>query len=268
MACAPEARREARRVKRLARSLGVAHRTLRWTAASQRPDCRRRRGMRATGCWPSAARDCGAPPCADRPHARRSGGDRPDPADPRQRRQRARRHGARSRRCPERRRRFAVRPLLGLRKARLIATLRKAGVAYADDPSNRDPRFTRVRFRAAMPMLEREGLTPSGWRCWRAGCGGPKLRWRPQSTRRWPSLRRCLGREHGPIAFPAEALRDCRPKSRCGCWAAPSPGPATRGRSNSASSKRFMPAWPLRQTPRGFDAPWPGRWCHAVGAAS
>ena len=51
-----------------------------------------------------------------------------------------------------------VRPLLDVRKARLIATLRKAGIAYADDPSNRDPRFTRARLRAAMPVLEREGL--------------------------------------------------------------------------------------------------------------
>ena len=40
-----------------------------------------------------------------------------------------------------------VRPLLEVPKARLLATLRKAGIAYADDPSNRDPRFTRVRLR-------------------------------------------------------------------------------------------------------------------------
>ncbi len=38
-----------------------------------------------------------------------------------------------------------VRPLLDIPKARLIATLRKARIAFADDPSNRDPRFTRVR---------------------------------------------------------------------------------------------------------------------------
>jgi tRNA(Ile)-lysidine synthase len=36
--------------------------------------------------------------------------------------------------------------------------LRKARIASADDPSNRDPRFTRVRLRSAMPALEREGL--------------------------------------------------------------------------------------------------------------
>jgi tRNA(Ile)-lysidine synthase len=52
-----------------------------------------------------------------------------------------------------------VRPLLSVSKARLLATLRKAGVAYADDPSNRDPRFTRVRMRVAMPLLDHEGLT-------------------------------------------------------------------------------------------------------------
>jgi tRNA(Ile)-lysidine synthase len=52
-----------------------------------------------------------------------------------------------------------VRPLLGVPKARLIATLRKARIGYADDPSNRDPRFTRARLRASMPQLEREGLS-------------------------------------------------------------------------------------------------------------
>jgi tRNA(Ile)-lysidine synthase len=51
-----------------------------------------------------------------------------------------------------------VRPLLELRKAELLATLRKARIAYAEDPSNRDPRFTRARLRAAMPALQREGL--------------------------------------------------------------------------------------------------------------
>ena len=51
-----------------------------------------------------------------------------------------------------------VRPLLDIPKARLIATLRAAKIAYADDPSNRDPRFTRARLRALMPQLAQEGL--------------------------------------------------------------------------------------------------------------
>jgi tRNA(Ile)-lysidine synthase len=44
-------------------------------------------------------------------------------------------------------------------KARLVATLRAARISYADDPTNRDPRFTRPRLRALMPLLAREGLT-------------------------------------------------------------------------------------------------------------
>lgn len=51
-----------------------------------------------------------------------------------------------------------VRPLLGVPKSRLIATLRAAKIDYADDPSNRDPRFTRVRVRDLMGALAQEGL--------------------------------------------------------------------------------------------------------------
>ena len=51
-----------------------------------------------------------------------------------------------------------VRPLLDLPKSRLIATLTVAGIPFADDPSNRDPRFTRARLRGLMPRLAAEGL--------------------------------------------------------------------------------------------------------------
>jgi tRNA(Ile)-lysidine synthase len=51
-----------------------------------------------------------------------------------------------------------VRPLLAVPKQRLIATLQAQRVAFADDPSNRDPRFTRARLRALMPALAAEGL--------------------------------------------------------------------------------------------------------------
>jgi tRNA(Ile)-lysidine synthase len=53
---------------------------------------------------------------------------------------------------------FVVRPLLEIPKARLIATLHAAGISYADDPSNRDPRFTRARLRGLMHLLAEEGL--------------------------------------------------------------------------------------------------------------
>jgi tRNA(Ile)-lysidine synthase len=52
-----------------------------------------------------------------------------------------------------------VRPLLDVPKARLIVTLREAGIAYAEDPGNVDPRFTRARLRGLMPALAGEGLT-------------------------------------------------------------------------------------------------------------
>ena len=52
-----------------------------------------------------------------------------------------------------------LRPLLGLRKARLAATLVRSGIAWVDDPMNADPAFARARLRAAEAVLAREGLT-------------------------------------------------------------------------------------------------------------
>ena len=53
-----------------------------------------------------------------------------------------------------------ARPLLGLSKARLVATCRAAGWPYIEDPSNADPRFLRARLRRElMPLLASEGLT-------------------------------------------------------------------------------------------------------------
>jgi tRNA(Ile)-lysidine synthase len=51
-----------------------------------------------------------------------------------------------------------IRPLLGVAKSRLVATLRAENIPFAEDPSNRDPRFTRPRLRALMPKLAEEGL--------------------------------------------------------------------------------------------------------------
>jgi len=51
-----------------------------------------------------------------------------------------------------------MRPLLAIAKSRLLATLRGAKISFADDPSNRDPNFTRPRLRELMPSLAAEGL--------------------------------------------------------------------------------------------------------------
>jgi tRNA(Ile)-lysidine synthase len=50
-----------------------------------------------------------------------------------------------------------ARPLLEISKAQLLATLAKAGIGFADDPTNRDLAFTRPRLRALMPALAEEG---------------------------------------------------------------------------------------------------------------
>jgi tRNA(Ile)-lysidine synthase len=52
-----------------------------------------------------------------------------------------------------------ARPLLGVPKARLIATAEARGLPVAQDPSNADPRFERVRWRAMMPGLAEAGLS-------------------------------------------------------------------------------------------------------------
>jgi len=53
-----------------------------------------------------------------------------------------------------------LRPLLGVPRARLEATLRRRGLSWIEDPSNRDPAHARVRLRALQPKLTEEGLTP------------------------------------------------------------------------------------------------------------
>jgi tRNA(Ile)-lysidine synthase len=50
-----------------------------------------------------------------------------------------------------------ARPFLHVSKSQLVATLKKAKVGFADDPTNRDPNFTRPRLRALMPVLAAEG---------------------------------------------------------------------------------------------------------------
>jgi tRNA(Ile)-lysidine synthase len=52
-----------------------------------------------------------------------------------------------------------LRPLLGLPKARLEATLRARGLTWVEDPTNRDPAQARARLRQLLPGLAGEGLT-------------------------------------------------------------------------------------------------------------
>lgn len=148
-----EAAHEARDVKRLARTLGIEHRTLRWQGAKP-----------ATGV-PAAAREARYRLLAKA--ARASGAahvatahTRDDQAETLLMRllrgsgiaglaamaAETEREGVR-----------LMRPLLDISKAELVATLEAAGIAFADDPTNRDPAFTRPRLRRLMPLLAEEG---------------------------------------------------------------------------------------------------------------
>jgi len=53
-----------------------------------------------------------------------------------------------------------LRPLLGVPRSRLEATLKAAGAEWLDDPSNADVRYERVRLRAATREREALGLGP------------------------------------------------------------------------------------------------------------
>ena len=149
----PEAAREARDAKRLARSLDLPHHTLRWTgpkpgtgvpaaarAARYRLLAQAARKHGATHILTAHTRDDQAETLLMR--MLRGSGVAGLSAMARE----TERDGV-----------LLTRPLLDVSKAQLIATLKKARIGFADDPTNRDRSFTRPRLRALMPMLAAEG---------------------------------------------------------------------------------------------------------------
>jgi len=149
----PEAAREARAVKRLATELGLTHRTLRW------------RGAKPKTGLPAAAREARYRLLAEA--ARKAGAThvltahtRDDQAETLLMRL-LRGSGlaglSAMARLTERDGIVLARPLLDVPKAQLVATLRRAKIDFADDPTNRDTAFTRPRLRALLPQLAAEG---------------------------------------------------------------------------------------------------------------
>ena len=152
-----ESKREAMDVARQAKKLGIAHRTLRWT------------GKKPKAGLPQAARDARYRLLADA--ARKAGAlhiltahtldDQAETVIIRLLRGSGLTGLAAMQRVtslPGAGDVALVRPLLDIPKARLIATLRVGKIEFADDPTNRDPQFTRARLRGLMPQLAREGL--------------------------------------------------------------------------------------------------------------
>jgi len=155
----PQSRHEATAVKRLARRLGVPHRTLRWRGRKPKTGLQEAARLARYALLAQAAiragyehiltahtlddqaetvllrlaRGSGLTGLAGMAHAS------PLPIN-------------------EETAIFLVRPLLRIPKTRLVATLKAAGVGHSEDPTNRDPRFTRARLRTLMPVLAREGL--------------------------------------------------------------------------------------------------------------
>ena len=90
-----------------------------------------------------------------------------------------------------------VRPFLPIAKARLVATCMASGWPYVRDPSNEDPRFARSRWRAIMPELAAEGLTPT------------RLAILSERLARWDETLAALAR-HAHAAAAIEVLADRR----------------------------------------------------------
>jgi tRNA(Ile)-lysidine synthase len=148
-----EAAGEARDVKRVARTLDLTHRTMRWTGEKPK-----------TGL-PAAARTARYRLLAQA--ARASGAThiltahtRDDQAETLLMRllrgSGISGLGAMARES-ERDGVLLARPFLHVSKSQLVATLKKAKIGFADDPTNRDTSFTRPRLRAIMPVLAAEG---------------------------------------------------------------------------------------------------------------
>ena len=152
-----ESKAEAAAVARLARKLDIAHRTSRWTGRKPKTGLQEAARLTRYRLLGRAARKAGATHIltahtlddqGETVLIRMSRGSGLSGLGAMQR----------ISVVPQNEELFVVRPLLEIPKARLIATLNAAGISYADDPSNRDPRFTRARLRGLMHLLAEEGL--------------------------------------------------------------------------------------------------------------
>ena len=153
---------------------------------------------------------------------------------------------------------FLLRPLLHIPKLRLVETLRAAGIAYADDPSNSDPRFTRARLRALMPALRVRGLTRGVCPGSRSGCGVPKRRSNLPCVPRAPRSRPALGIRMPQSTLTVRASRSCRPRSGCASSGEPLRMRVTRAPLNLVNSKCFT--MPCGRRPAGCAERLPARW--------
>nr|WP_246379317.1 tRNA lysidine(34) synthetase TilS [Gluconacetobacter johannae] len=131
-----------------------------------------------------------------------------------------------------------VRPLLGFGKARLRATLRHAGLAWVEDPSNADVRAERARVRAALA-----GAPDRAMRACRSAAGAGRARMAADRDQAVALAARAEYAPGGWVALPADLLspralssvlrmvsgRDYPPPRRAVDALAAAPRPATLG---------------------------------------
>ena len=205
-----EAAAEAREVKRLARTLDLEHRTLRWTGPKPKtglPAAARSARYRLLA---KAARQSGATHILTA-HTR---DDQAETLLMRMLRGSGIAGLAAMARESERDGVLLARPFLDVSKSQLIATLEKAKLGFADDPTNRDPQLHPSA--AARPDAR---ARRRGRRCAQSGAAGRTAgpgQCRGGSAGRW---RRALSRAAGPRR-PAFARSRCQDPSMPAAFAA------------------------------------------------
>lgn len=154
----PEAKQEAAAVKKLARSLGIEHRTLRWAGRKPKTGLQEAARTARYRLLAGVSRNADGAPILTA-HTR---DDQAETVLFRMMRGSGIGGLAGMRAASllpgyDGEKIELYRPLLGIPKSRLIATLKAAKVPYVEDPTNRDPRFARPRLRELMPRLAAEG---------------------------------------------------------------------------------------------------------------
>ncbi|WP_164547678.1 tRNA lysidine(34) synthetase TilS [Bosea sp. Tri-49] len=151
----PEAAEEALMVALLCAGLGVEHRTKRWLGHKPQTGLQEKARAARYALLTEEAQAFGAAAIVTRPYPRRPGRDLADPyaagsglAGLAGMAARSSVNGV-----------VLARPLLGVEKARLVATCEARGLSFVRDPSNDDPRFARIRWRGLLPELAQDGLT-------------------------------------------------------------------------------------------------------------
>ena len=132
-----------------------------------------------------------------------------------------------------------LRPMLTLRRAELRDWLVAEGVDWAEDPSNDDPAYDRVRARRALAPLATLGLGPERLAATAAAMDRARAALEAGTA---DLARRCLtqGAAGDCGSIPrglGRAAGDCG----CGCWRARSPG--SRARSIARGSRRSRRRW-------------------------